>query len=364
MRYIVIVMSHFNPETPHELSILDYDKKLLTQSVLLALVEARSALAELKGSTSELHNPFALISPPALIKEAMTSNAIENIHTTVQSVMQDAIASEESRSVPNKEVLNYRKALMNGFFSKLPFTSRLVLEVHRNILPKNGGRFRQQPNAIKNFASGETIYTPPRASAIHGLMGNLDNFLNSNDGEDPLIKAIMAHYQFEAIHPFGDGNGRTGRILFVLYLCEKGLLKWPVLFLSGYLLANRDEYYKRLLAVTAENDWEGYLLFMLKGIAKQATKTNELSRRAIFEANKLEEEIKQLPGHAQAHDLVEQLFWFPYIVASVLSKELKIHHTTASRYLTVLKNAGILKDVGMEGKYHVYACPRILKLYE
>jgi Fic family protein len=154
-------MSHFNPDTPHELPQLNYSNDLLTQQVLLSLVEARAALAELKGSTSELHNPFALISPPALIKEAMTSNAIENIHTTVQSVMQDAISPDELRSPENKEVLNYRTALTDGFMSGLPVASELILEVHKGILPNNGGRFRQQPNAIKNFGTGETIYTPP-----------------------------------------------------------------------------------------------------------------------------------------------------------------------------------------------------------
>jgi Fic family protein len=277
--------------------------------------------------------------------------------------MQDAISPDELRSPENKEVLNYRTALTDGFMSGLPVASELILEVHKGILPNNGGRFRQQPNAIKNFGTGETIYTPPRASQIQNLMSNLDTFLHG-DGGDPLIKAIMAHYQFEAIHPFGDGNGRTGRIIFVLYLCEQGLLRWPALFLSGYLLANRDEYYKRLLAVTAESDWQGYLLFMLNGITQQATKTNELSKKALAVGRKLEDDIKNLPGNAQAHDLVEQLFWFPYITASVLASRLKIHYSTASRYIDIMHHSEILKDIGKEGRYHFYACPTILQLYQ
>lgn len=357
-------MPHFNPDSPYDLPKLPPSSNVLSVPVLMVLVDAAAALAELRGSTSELHNPYALTSPPALIKEALTSNAIENIHTTVESVMQDALNVEEARSSVNKEVLNYRKALWEGFHSKMPVMTRVIRKVHSIILPTNQGRFRQQQNGIKNFGTGEMIYTPPRASDVNRLMGNLENFLHDDSDLHPIIKAIMAHYQFEAIHPFSDGNGRTGRIIFVLYLCEQGLIKWPVLFMSGFLLAHRDEYYERLLSVTRDEDWEGFLLFMLKAVTEQAKCTTELSKRALALARKLEEDIKKLPGHVQAHDLVEELFWFPYITASILAKNLKIHFTTASRYLAVLQKAGVLADAGRQGRYHVYVCPAVLKLYE
>lgn len=357
-------MMQFDPNLPYSLPELPPTQDVLTQPVLLALVDAAAALAELRGSTSELHNPYALISPPALLKEALTSNAIENIHTTVESVMQDALNVEEARSTANKEVLKYREALLHGFRSNLPISTRVVAKVHETILPSNQGKFRKLPNGIKNFATGEMLYTPPRASDVNRLMGNLENFLHQGSELHPIIKAIMAHYQFEAIHPFSDGNGRTGRIIFVLYLCEQGLIKWPVLFLSGYLLARRDEYYERLLAVTRDEDWKGFLLFMLKAVAEQAKRTTELSKRALTFSRQLEADVKKLPGHVQAHDLVEELFWFPYVTASLLARRLHIHFTTASRYLDVLKKAGILIDAGKEGRYHIYVCPSVLKLYQ
>lgn len=357
-------MPDFNPHEPYDLPNLEFNDDLLTRNVLLELVEARAAIAELKGSNSEVHNPYALISPPALIKEAMTSNAIENIHTTIDSVMQDAVSPAQMKREANKEVLNYRNALIKGFFSKLPVATRLFLQLHKDIIPEVGGRYRQQQNAIKNVATDETIYTPPRASRVSGLMGGLENFLHNEDKADPLVKAVMGHYQFEAIHPFSDGNGRVGRISFVLYLVEQELLQWPVLFLSGYLLSNRDEYYRRLLEVTSDGKWEEYLVFMLKGISLQAQKTIELSRKALATSRMLEDKIKDLPGHVQAGDLVKELFWFPYINASLLAEQLGIAYTTATAYLKRLEEAGIVTDLGKKGRYHVYVCNDIRSLYD
>lgn len=203
------------------------------------LLKARTELGELKGYSSALPNPMLLLSP-AVIKESVISSRIENINTTVENVLQMQLFPEAEQRKPEKEVLHYREALLWGFeqLSKLPLSTRIVVGVQKRLLPESAGGYRRVQNSIQDVAAGKVIYIPPPAQKIPELMGNWEKFIHAEDDIDPLIKCVMAHYQFEAIHPFTDGNGRTGRILMVLYLVEQGFLTIPLLYVSGYINKN------------------------------------------------------------------------------------------------------------------------------
>jgi len=211
----------FNPTYPHDLALLppkiDLDSKKLTN----LLIKAHSELGELKGYSFSMPNPLLLLSP-AIIKESLASSEIENINTTLVNVLENQLFPEAEQKKPDKEVLRYQDAVFTGFsaLEKYSLSSRTIHDIQKALLPETpSSGYRKVQNGIKNAATGQIIYMPPIASKIPGLMGNLENFMNDKtDNIDPLIKCAMLHYQFEAIHPFGDGNGRTGRILMVLQL--------------------------------------------------------------------------------------------------------------------------------------------------
>ncbi len=270
---------------------------------------------------------------------------------------------EAEQKMSDKEVLRYSEAVYWGFaqLKKLPISTRLVLGIHKQLLHGVKHAYRTTQNAISNSATGEILYTPPPAQEISKLMGNWENFLHADAGIDPLIKCTIAHYQFEAIHPFDDGNGRTGRILVVLYLIEQKLLLLPVLYISGYINKHRSEYYRRLREVSSAGKWNEFIVYMLEGLHLQAKETKQVLLKLITMLQEAKELIKTKHKKIYSADLVEALFAYPIITPVNLGKQLDVNYRTASRYLAELANGKILKE-SYVGKYHLFINKPLLDL--
>lgn len=355
----------FHPTLPFQLPSLPPAVDLDQPELMRALVKARAELAELNGYVSALPNPLLLVSP-AIIKESLASSEIENIHTTLIDVLQNELFAPSEQRAPDKEVLRYQEALFWGakHLPKLSLSARLITGIQQRLIASSNGEFRKQQVIIGNQATNTTIYTPPMATEIPKLISNWELFANDpTDDVHQLMRAAIAHYQFEAIHPFYDGNGRTGRILLVLHLVEHGILTLPILFISGYLTKHRSEYYQRLLAISKDGAWEPLLTFMLTAFYEQAKATKQLlfAIMRLFEATK--EKIRLEHRTLHSADLVEALFAQPVTTPSRLAERLGIHYTTASIHLKTLTKAGILKDKWF-GRYHFFMNHALLKVMQ
>ena len=290
--------------------------------------------------------------------------AREHINTTIIDVLQNQLFPEGEQREPDKEVLRYREALLMGYREqkKIGISNRLILSIHKELIPNGDQGYRRQQNRITNSSTGEVIYTPPIASSLPSLIGNWEKYVNDKSlSPDPLVSCAVAHYQFEAIHPFSDGNGRTGRILMVLQLVDRGLLRFPILFISGYINKHRSKYYRVLRNVTARGEWDAYLAFMLKGYYEQAKETKELLlkiRELFFEYKKV---IKSDFRNIYSADLVELMFSYPVLSPVKLARKLGIHYTTASRHLRSLTERGLLSDLRFRN-YHLFVNEKLLAI--
>lgn len=353
----------FNPIDPHDLASLPPKVNLNKKELIDLIIRARAELGELKGYTFSMPNPTLLLSP-AIIKESLASSEIENINTTIIRVMENQLFPEDEQRPPDKEVLRYRDAVLDGFDSlkKFSLSTRTILNIQKVLLPGSSEGYRRVQNGIQNSSKKQIIYTPPVAAKIPELMGNLEVFMNDKSEDiDPLIKCAIAHYQFEAIHPFSDGNGRTGRILMVLYLVNSGILTYPTLFISGYINSNKSDYYRFLLEVTSKGHWEDYLLFMLNGFYLQAKETKQLLFEIMKAFFNLKDRLKTGHKIIYSADLVEALISYPVITPVKLSNELGVGWDTASKYLKTLTNAGILTDKKI-GKYHLFVNKELMSI--
>jgi len=353
----------FDPTYPHPLAPLPPSTVLTNAEFSDLLLKARVALAELKGACLQIPNPLLLTSPAA-IRESVASSNIENINTTLVEVLQWQLFPEAEQRQPDKEVLRYREALYWGFehLKRFPISSRLILGIQEKLIPEGSGAYRREQNQIVNMATRESRYTPPPAQTIPDLISNWEAYVNNKDQElDPLIRAIVAHYQFEAIHPFRDGNGRTGRILMVLQLIQEELLTLPVLYISGYINKHRTEYYRTLLEVTSDGKWNEYIKFMLTGFYEQAGNTNRTLIQITDLFHELKSRIKVDHKKIYSADLIDALFTYPVITPTKLAAELDKHYTTTSKYLAELASNGILKEA-IVGKYHIYANHELLDI--
>ncbi len=352
----------FDPIYPFELPSLPPAINFKDPVFFDLLLKARTELAELNGSSIALPNPMLLLSP-AIVKESLASSEIENIHTTLVEALQNQLLPESEQRGPDKEVLRYREALLWGFknLRQIPIGTRIILGIHRQLLP-SGGEYRKQQNKIENIISKEVLYTPPIAPNIGRLIGNWENFVNqAEDTIDPLIKCAIAHYQFEAIHPFTDGNGRTGRILMVLQLAQDHILGLPILYISGFINKNRSEYYRLLNGITTQSDWNPFILFMLNAFYTQAKETKLMFLKIMHLYQAFLDEIKKQHPKIYSADLVQQLFSFPVLTPVRLGSNLDIHYTTASRHLYALTKSGHLKNTKV-GKYHFFANHRLIQI--
>jgi Fic family protein len=317
-----------------------------TKEILKVCVRATRALAELKGAGGQIPDQAILINAIPL-QEAKLSSEIENIVTTQDELFSAALDEGVGSDPQTKEVLRYRTALRVGFekLSNTPLSMDMVREACSTIRGEPVSfRGPTEQVFIGHRASGRITYTPPRGGpALLEKLQNLEAFLLSPDGPDPLIRMAVAHYQFEAIHPFLDGNGRAGRILNVLYLLHAGLLDIPVLYLSRYIIHNKPDYYRLLRTVTESGDWESWVLYMLRGVEETATWTTERVRaiRTLFDET-VERCRRDLP-RIYSKELVELIFRQPYCrISSVVGAKIA-ERKTASVYLQELARIGILE---------------------
>lgn len=342
-------------------------KESLVETIAILKQESKSAvaLAELKGLTNTLPNPNILINA-VILKEAQASSGIENVITTQDKLYQALYAKSAKPDVATKEVLRYREALLMGTLlikEKGFLNTNGIISIQKELEENNAGLRKLPGTALINDLTNEVIYIPPdNFNTISDLMKNLEGYLN-NDADDisPLIKLAIQHYQFESIHPFYDGNGRTGRIINVLYLILKGLLNEPVLYLSSFIIQNKGDYYRLLQEVRTKNNWEDWILYMLKGIEQTAQSTIEQINKInllFYETQKLVQE--KLP-RIYSKDLIEQLFIHPYCKIEFLVNNLGIERKAASRYLNGLEEIGILKSQ-QKGKEVIYINTKLYNL--
>ncbi len=352
----------FEPRKPFDLPLLPPSLNFRHDRFIDIVLKTRTELGELNGYSFSLPNPMLLLSP-AIIKESVASSSIENINTTVEHVLQMQLFPEAEQHKPDKEVLRYREAVYWGFeqLKKLPISTRIILGIHKRLLPDEKNAYRKNQNTISNIATGDILYTPPPSNEISKLIGNWEKFIHNDDKIDPLIKCAIAHYQFEAIHPFNDGNGRVGRILMVLYLIEQNLLSLPIIYISGYINKNRSEYYRLLRGVSSDEKWNEFIVYMLKGFYLQAKETKEVLLKLIELLNKSKEKIKEDHKKIYSADLVEAIFAYPIITPVNLGKRLDVNYRTASRYLAELAKGKVLQE-SYAGKYHLFINKTLLNL--
>jgi len=321
-------------------------EKIESIKVLRQLINSSVALAELKGLVNTLPNPNILLNA-VILKEASASSEIENIVTTQDRLYQALSAKGIQIDLATKEVLRYREATLYGFqFIKRKeyLNTNAIIEIQK-ILEGNTSGIRKLPGtALRNSATGKVIYTPPDDhEAILKLMKNLEDYLNEKDDIPPLIKLAVQHYQFESIHPFYDGNGRTGRIINVLYLILHGLLDSPILYLSSYIIKNKSEYYRLLQEVRTKGIWEEWVLYILKGVEQTAKEAiNQIQEiKKLFSST--QEKMKKKAEKSYSKELLELLFEHPYCKIEYVIDRLKVSRITASKYLKDLEGAGILE---------------------
>ena len=346
------------PPLPPMQSVLD------STAVLKACIPARAALAELKQSGELIPNQALLINLLPML-EAKDSSEIENIVTTTDQLFR--FAQMDDRADPaTKEALRYRTALYQGFqgLRQKPLCTNTAVEVCSALKGQDMAIRRLPGTIIGNQSTGQTLYTPPDGEQrIRDLMDNWAVFLHAADDIDPLIKMAVSHYQFEAIHPFHDGNGRTGRILNVLYLIEEGLLTLPILYLSRYIVKNKADYYRLLLEVTAKGQWQEWLLFMLKGVKEvSGWTTDKISAvRKLMVAT--EQRMREKLPKIYSYELLQVIFEQPYCRISNLVEKDIAKRQTASSYLKQLVAEGVLKEQAA-GNEKLFLNPRLLQLMQ
>lgn len=347
--------SYAIPELP-----FTYD--IESKKVLKKAGEARSALAELKGIATTIPNESILMNTLPL-QEARDSSAIENIITTQDELYQSDIQTNHFTTPAAKEVHNYASALKSAY-KKVKTSGVLSNRDIKDIqatLEGNEAGFRNQPGtALKNDTTKEIIYTPPQSlSEIEAHMKNLELFIN-DDGRsdlDVLVKSAIIHHQFESIHPFFDGNGRTGRIIIILYLIQKGMLDAPVLYLSRYINRHKSEYYRLLQAVrdqaSKKEVWEEWVLYMLEGIRQTSIQTTRLIQniKELMQSHK--HKIRAELPRIYSQDLINIIFSHPYTKISHIEEGLQVSRPTATRYLDELSSLGSLTKIKM-GKENYY----------
>lgn len=334
--------------------------ELETKAVLKQLNAANRKLAELKGVALTIPNENILINTLSL-QEAKDSSAVENIVTTNDELFRGELDIERKAymvSAATKEVLNYAHALKSGFI--LVRESRLLTNSHikhiQELLEENKAGFRSAPGTTLKNQFNEIIYTPPQdRNQIEEYMKNLEAYINDDtlSDVDPLIKMAVIHHQFESIHPFYDGNGRTGRIINILYLVIKGMLDLPILYLSRYFIRNKAEYYTLLQRVRDNNLWEEWILYVLKGIEQTATQTIELVKGISLLMIQYKQDMRPLLGKAYNHELLNNLFNHPYTKIEFVVRDLNVTRITATGYLNKLVKAKLLTKVRL-GKYNYY----------
>ena len=359
-------MNNFNKEIPYnDLPLLPPGIELETKTVLLKTISASRALAQLNGAIINLPNPRLFLDTIHL-QEAKASSEIENIITTNDDLYQSLVAEKRFENPATKEVLSYKEALWLGIerLNARPFiTTNLCVEIVQCI-KKNSSGIRVIPGTTLSNTKGEVLYTPPSGeNIIREKLANLERFINQDESLDPLIKMALMHYQFEAIHPFADGNGRTGRILLLLYLKITKLLDIPAIFLSEYIIKNKTDYYKKLRNVTENADWESYILYMLDMVETTAFKSLIRINEVIDLIEKTATNIKAELPKAYSKDLIEIIFKLPYTKRQFLIDAGLGTPKTVGNYLISLEEKGYLRSIKV-GKEKLYLNHKLMEILE
>ncbi len=330
------------------LPMLPPQEDVSTIPVLRAAAEAHRHLGELKGLVAAMPNAGILINTLSL-QEAKDSSEVESIITTHDDLFKASIFSEYAQSPAAKEVADYAHALREGHAAVTRtglLTLRDLLTVQEALVKNNAGLRKLPGTDLKNTLTGKIVYVPPQHSEqIKDLMDNLIRIINDDTqwDADPLVKMAVLHYQFESIHPFYDGNGRCGRILNILYLVLKKLLDIPVLYLSRYVIRNKQNYYAYLQAVRDQSDWEGWLLFMLRGVGETAAQTIILLRQISALMRDYKRRIREQHPKLYSQEMLNNLFKHPYTKIEFVEQDLGIVRQTATKYLGALVKGGFLE---------------------
>jgi len=329
-----------------ELGPLPLGQNVETRKILKSLPKAHAALAELKGLASTIPNQAILINTLGL-QEAKDSSAIENIITTHDDIFKSELNLKTIRSLEAKEVQNYISALNIGFDliqENGILTNSVILKI-QEILEKNKAGFRKLPGTtLKESVTGNVIYTPPQdLMTIQNLMSNLEKYINDSrvSDYDPLVKMAIIHHQFESIHPFYDGNGRTGRIINILYLILNKLLSLPILYLSNYIIRTKDDYYRLLHEVRIKNNWEDWILYIIKGVELISLDTIQLINRIRTSMLKMKN-VLRTNYKFYNQDLLNNLFKHPYTKIEYIIRDMRVSKLTAASYLNKLAHDGVL----------------------
>ena len=346
---------------------LPFDYNYNDIDVLKALNSANNKIGELNGIINLLPNPNIILNA-VILGEAKESSEIENIVTTFDEIFKEITLKVNNTA--SKEVVNYRQAILSGykFIKDYGFiSSRMLIDIHHIIEPDVGGIRKIPGTVIKNTKTGEILHTPPQSEEeIRDYLFNLEKYINYDELEDtdPIIKMAIIHYQFESIHPFHDGNGRTGRMLNVLYLVLKNKISLPILYLSKYINSTKDEYYKHLYNIRLDDKYiKDYLLYMIQGVSEMSSFTIDFIksfRKLMDDASEL---IKEKCPKIYSHELVEYLFYDFYTKNEYLREALNISRNTASKYLNELEETGVLISE-MVGKEKIFKNAYLYSLIE
>ena len=350
---------------------LPYD--LETVAVLKQLNKANKKLAELKGIARTIPNENILISMLAL-QEARDSSAVENIVTTQDDLYQAGVSDNIRIINPaTKEVLRYREAIFEGFEmvrkNKI-LSNNVIKKVQEKVKQNNAGFLVSPSKALVNQSDGRVIYTPPQdINEVNEKMSNLEAFINDQElsSLDPLIKMAIIHHQFESIHPFGDGNGRTGRIVNILYLVITDLLDLPILYLSRYITHRKGEYYHLIQAIRDKNtdnakEWEEWILFILKGVEETAGNTIELVKGISHLMAEYKNVLRPIFDKAYKHELINNLFFHPYTKIEYMQHDMMVQRKTAAKYLDRIVETGLLEKV-KKGRENYYINVKLCNLF-
>ena len=353
----------WRPAEPfNALPLLPPKVDLETRKLLKQCIPARAALAELKHAAELIPNQAVLINTLPLL-EAQASSEIENILTTTDRLFQYREV-DDAADAPTKEALRYSRALLEGFqtLRERPLVTRTAEEIC-SLIKGREMRVRKIPGtALARGGTGEVVYTPPAGEELlRSLLANWEHFLHEATDIDPLIRMAVAHYQFEAIHPFTDGNGRTGRVLNSLFFISEGLLTLPILYLSRYIIQHKTDYYRLLRAVTQTDAWEDWVMFMLKGVEETAGWTvAKIAAIRKLQAHTVEQVRKAAPK-IYSHELVNLIFELPYCRIQNLTEREIVGRQTASVYLKELVKIGVLEEKAV-GREKLFIHPKLIRL--
>ena len=356
--------SSFDPTKPYnDLPLLPPGAELETRAVLKKCVGARSSLAALQQAAALIPNQDVLINSIPL-REAKDSSAIENIVTTADRLFQFANTDTDNADPATKETLRYRTALLEGYqdIRKRPLTTRTAVAICRAIKNVELDIRRTPGTTLRNQNTGLTIYTPPEGEALlRDKMANWERFMHEQHELDPVVRMAVSHYQFEAIHPFVDGNGRTGRVINILYLIEQGLIDLPILYLSRFINEHRSDYYRLLLDVTLKGAWEPWILYMLEAVENTAAST----RAKIWAIKRqMDETVRHVSAalpKSYSRELIEVIFVQPYCRTNDLVRLGLGTRKTAAKYLGELVSIGVLQERKV-GREKLYLNTRFLEL--